>query len=34
MTQHDWKDFRPTGMDVDPFSGNYVITTAEMRWLS
>jgi uncharacterized protein YjiK len=29
MHQQKWKDFRPTGIEVDPFTGNYVITTAE-----
>jgi len=29
MQQQGWKEFRPTGLDVDPLTGNYVITTAE-----
>ena len=29
MQQQEWKEFRPTGLDVDPSTGNYVITTAE-----
>ena len=27
--QHDWKDIGPTGIDVDPVTGNYVLTTME-----
>jgi uncharacterized protein YjiK len=29
MNQQGWKEFRPTGMDLDPHTGNYLITTAE-----
>ena len=29
MQQQGWKEFRPTALDVDPVTGNYVITTAE-----
>lgn len=29
MQQQGWKEFRPTSLDVDPTTGNYVITTAE-----
>jgi hypothetical protein len=29
MQQQGWKEFRPTGLDVDPLTGNYVITTTE-----
>ena len=29
IQQQGWKEFRPTGLDVDPSTGNYVITTAE-----
>jgi uncharacterized protein YjiK len=29
MQQQGWKEFRPTALDVDPLTGNYVITTAE-----
>jgi uncharacterized protein YjiK len=29
MQQQGWKEFRPTSLDVDPLTGNYVITTAE-----
>ncbi len=27
--QHDWKDIGPTGIDVDPQTGNYVLLTME-----
>ena len=27
--QHDWKDIGPTGIDVDPATGNYVLITME-----
>ena len=27
--QHGWKDIGPTGIDVDPVTGNYVLTTME-----
>ena len=26
---HNWKEFRPTGIEVDPATGNYLIITAE-----
>ena len=29
MIDNDWKEFRPTGIEVDPLSGNYLILTAE-----
>jgi uncharacterized protein YjiK len=29
MTDQGWKEFRPTGIEVDPQTGNYVIITAE-----
>ena len=29
LLEHGWKDLSPTGIDVDPLSGNYVLTTAE-----
>jgi uncharacterized protein YjiK len=29
ISQNGWKEFRPTGLEVDPFTGNYLITTAE-----
>lgn len=29
MAEHEWKDVSPTSIDVDPVSGNYLLTTAE-----
>lgn len=33
IQDHGWKEFRPTSIEVDPQSGNYVIITAELALL-